>query len=307
MHIQIKEGLTMRVKELIPLIVSVAFIGGCSTTEDRHSFESREMVLDHQFTDLASVSISGNLIEQRIAAYERDLKSSSSEVRYRSHLALCRLHLSRGEMPKAKSHLTASARLFPERPATRLLGAEVAIYDGNWAMADYLLDQVAAKTPASAEIHRIRALREYRAENRTAALRHLTRAHQVDANNMAVCVNMVRLQLERNDLATAQKQQANCRKIDPRHLDVEFLEAVLLGKSGRLDAAEERFISLLQVNSDSQGVRYNLAVVLFAKGDIPSAKRHLDYLMSQRGFARSPYYSDVVALAEQIDEGGQKR
>ncbi len=205
-------------------------------------------------------------------------------------LADCYLRL--GQNKNVIALLTPVQGAEPDNKTFNYLLGTALVRDGQAAQGQLIIDKI-LKNGDSAEAHLLMGTTKFMVSDFSGALEDLQKAVDLNPNLPDLYSYYGQALLVTGDQAGARKAFEHELRIDPNNFDSNLRMGVLLRQDDQNDAALKYLQHALQIRPGDFGVRYQIATVEIAKGEIEQAQRDLESLVKE-----SPQFLEAhVSLA----------
>lgn len=205
-------------------------------------------------------------------------------------LADCYLRLGRNK--DVITLLTPLQQSDPDNRAFIYLLGTALVRNGNAARGQMVIDRI-LKNGDSAEAHLLMGTTKYMVSDFSGALEDLQKAAELNPKLPDVHAYYGQALLRTGDQAGARKAFEQELQVDPNNFDSNLRMGVLLRQDQENDRALTYLRHALQIRPGDFGVRYQMATVEIAQGNLESARRELEQIV-----AESPQFLEAhVSLA----------
>jgi len=191
-------------------------------------------------------------------------------------LADCYLRL--GQNKRVIDSLTPAQKADPENAAFNYLLGTALVRDGQTAQGQVIIDKI-LKNGDSAEARLLMGTTKFMVNDFAGSLKDFARAVELNPNLPDVYSYYGLAMLSTGDQAGAKKAFERELQSDPNNFDANLRMGVLLRQDQENDEALKFFDHALEIRPGDFGVRYQIATVELAKGQLEQAQRHLEALI----------------------------
>jgi tetratricopeptide (TPR) repeat protein len=193
-------------------------------------------------------------------------------------LADCYLRL--GQNKQVVGLLTPAQKADPENAAFNYLLGTALVRDGQTAEGQVIIDKI-LKNGDSAEARLLMGTTKFMVNDFAGALKDFARAVELNPNLPDVYSYYGLAMLSTGDQAGAKKAFERELRSDPNNFDANLRMGVLLRQDEENDEALKFFNHALEIRPGDFGVRYQIATVELAKGELEQAQRNLEALVKE--------------------------
>jgi tetratricopeptide (TPR) repeat protein len=193
-------------------------------------------------------------------------------------LADCYLRL--GQNKQVVDLLTPAQKADPENAAFNYLLGTALVRDGQTAQGQVIIDKI-LKNGDSAEARLLMGTTKFMVNDFAGALKDFARAVELNPNLPDVYSYYGLAMLSTGDQAGAKKAFERELRSDPNNFDANLRMGVLLRQDEENDEALKFFNHALEIRPGDFGVRYQIATVELAKGQLEQAQRDLEALVKE--------------------------
>jgi len=193
-------------------------------------------------------------------------------------LADCYLRL--GQNKNVIALLTPVQKAEPDNKTFVYLLGTALVRDGQAAQGQLIIDKI-LKNGDSAEARLLMGTTKFMVSDFSGALEDLQKAVDLNPNLPDLYAYYGQALLITGDQAGARKAFERELQIDPNNFDSNLRMGVLLRQDEQNDKALQYLQHALQIRPGDPGVRYQIAVIEIAKGEIDQAQRDLESLVKE--------------------------
>ena len=205
-------------------------------------------------------------------------------------LADCYLRL--GQNKRVIDSLTPAQKADPENAAFNYLLGTALVRDGQIAQGQVIIDKI-LKNGDSAEARLLMGTTKFMVNDFAAALADFAKAVELDPKLPEVYSYYGQALLSTGDQAGAKKAFQQELQSNPNNFDSNLRVGVLLRQDEENDEALKFFRHALEIRPGDFGVRYQIATVELAKGQLELAQRELEAMVKE-----APQFTEAhVSLA----------
>jgi tetratricopeptide (TPR) repeat protein len=176
--------------------------------------------------------------------------------------------------------LTPAQKADPENAAFNYLLGTALVRDGQTAQGQVIIDKI-LKNGDSAEARLLMGTTKFMVNDFAGALKDFARAVELNPNLPDVYSYYGLAMLSTGDQAGAKKAFERELRSDPNNFDANLRMGVLLRQDEENDEALKFFNHALEIRPGDFGVRYQIATVELAKGQLEQAQRDLEALVKE--------------------------
>ena len=191
-------------------------------------------------------------------------------------LADCYLRL--GQNKEVIALLAPMQKAEPDNPTFVYLLGTALVRDGQAAQGQLIIDKI-LKNGDSAEARLLMGTTKFMVKDFSGALEDLQKAVDLNPNLPDLYTYYGQALLVTGDQAGARKAFERELQIDPNNFDSNLRMGVLLRQDEQNDKALQYLQHSLQIRPGDFGVRYQIATIEIAKGEIEKAQRDLESLV----------------------------